>query len=548
MSLNTKKIATFAFIFSCINLFYVMFAAAQCKDEESYEIVEASLRKWDSSKEKFKSEVIQDDSVLGKFTNNDNDLKKNSSVCKGDRIHIYKDFHLKCRLKSGGKEFTIKKGPTTFTFGKKLIHQNEGKVEYYILRPRELIIRLKSIILIVKGTNIEANILRNKIDITVKGEISVISDNAIRVEGIKIASLKNAYIVSANDDPYSFSYLPEPEKILEFATREEAVEHFENQLGTVKSDTRAASLKNNIGRIYFEFAEYEKAMKIFKEISDNLDKDMAELENRIWVGIVQNNLGAVFYSIGEYDNAVQHYIKASGVEEDIFGRESSVTAITYNNLSLAYRGKGNTEESLRYIRDALEVDEKVSGRSPSKISTRFNSRGFVFYDKKEYNRALLDFEKALNVNLGTIGENHQNTAIAYNNLGSVWRKRGGYKKAIDYYRSALDINLNIFRNDKHPHIAVNYNNLGLALRDNGEYHKAINCFHNALTVLGESSPDRAISLNGLGSAYQGMGEYEKAIEKYQKALEISSNSSGRKYLDTKLIEENIEKLKKNMER
>ncbi len=390
--------------------------------------------------------------------------------------------------------------------------------------------------------------------IAIEGEIAANFNYEIKIGEMGnekiIKNMKRGVIISGGDGEYrSIEYPSDVEAISEkFDDYDSAIDYFNKQLKEYEhegEDIEIVSTKNNIGRIYFGYAEYEKARKFFEASLDDLDdkswfsifqnESEARWYKKFWTATLQNNIGTTWYKEDEYDKAVEHYRKALEIDLEIFGEEHPETAITYNNLALVLSDKEDFDDALYYEEKSQRIRSKFFSKDDPVTATAYNSYGYILYGKQEYGNAARHFEKALNITREI--RDDAKTAIAYNNMGSVYRKKGKYYIAKRSYENALKF----FDKKNKYDIAVTYNNLGLTLRDKGdyesivlglesnEYDEAINYFEKALDIFDEDS-DRAISFGGLISVYNAQGRYMERIYEAEDCFkELSKN--GRNSLD-----------------
>ena len=160
------------------------------------------------------------------------------------------------------------------------------------------------------------------------------------------------------------------------------------------------------------------------------------------------------------------------------------------------------------------------------------------------------YEEILRILEAELGPEHPSVAITLNNLAVLYKSMGDYEKALPLYQRALDICENVL-GPQHPSVATTLNNLAVLYESMGDYEKALPLYQRALdiseNVLGPQHPSVATTLNDLAGLYKSMGDYEKALPFYQRALEILKNKLGSAHPNFKIVEQNIQILKAEME-
>ncbi len=289
-----------------------------------------------------------------------------------------------------------------------------------------------------------------------------------------------------------------------------------------------------------DYAHYEEAVKIYQRqiaFSEELyGKDSED------TAISYNNIGLVYMNQGDYDKALDFYFKALDIDEKVLGEEHPDTATDYNNIAGVYYSKGDYDKALEYFFKALGIVRKVLGEMHPYSASTYNNIGSIFDDKGDYDKALEYHFKALDIREKVLGKEHPDTAISYNNIGLIYDDKGEYDKALEYHFKALDIHEKVLGKE-HPSTATSYNNIGLVYDDKGDYDKALEYHLKALDirekVLGKEHPSTATSYNNIAGVYYSTGDYDKALEYYEKALLIDEKVLGKEHPDTAIDYNNI---------
>ncbi|MBO1223486.1 MAG: toll/interleukin-1 receptor domain-containing protein [Candidatus Scalindua sediminis] len=243
-------------------------------------------------------------------------------------------------------------------------------------------------------------------------------------------------------------------------------------------------------------AEYDKSMAILNSILA-LDPEHAT---------TLNDLGEVWREKGEYDKAIKYHEKALESYLKNFGEEHPDVAIIWNNLGCDCLLKGKYDKAIEYYEKSLKSYLKNFGEEHQHVAVSWNNLGEVWRQKNECGKAIEYFDKALKSDLKNFGEDHPVVATRWNNLGLACRRIGEYVKAIEYHEKALKSCLNYFGED-HPKVAASRNNLGLAWKQISEYDKAVECFEKALKSLKKA----------------GLHHYAKKVEKHLKLTREQRN-------------------------
>ena len=283
----------------------------------------------------------------------------------------------------------------------------------------------------------------------------------------------------------------------------------------------------------FNYAHYNESVKIYLRqiaLSEELyGKDSTD------TAISYNNIGLVYDNKGDYDKALEYYSKALNIKEKVLGKEHPSTATSYNNIAGVYDSKGDYDKALEYHFKALDIREKVLGKEHPDTATSYNNIGLVYKRQGNYDKALEYYFKALYIDEKVLGKEHPHTATDYNNIAGVYYSKGDYVKALEFYFKALDIREKVLGKE-HPDTATDYNNIGSVYWKQGIYDKALEYYFKAMhvyeTVLGLKHPLIATSYNNIGTVYDDKGDYDKALEYYEKALDIKEKVLGKEHPST----------------
>lgn len=187
-----------------------------------------------------------------------------------------------------------------------------------------------------------------------------------------------------------------------------------------------ASAYNNIGACNRKLGLYEeaidsylKALAIYESKGD-LDKQAT----------VNNNIGMVYSYLNLNDKAIEYHLKA----KNVFEQQDNKKGISevYNNIAIIYANDGNLENALDYFKYSLDIEKELKDQKG--IAESFNNVGAVYYYMQEIDSALVyfkgsaDTERAIG-NLAGVG-------TSYNNIAQVLMENDRLQEAKIYIDSA----------------------------------------------------------------------------------------------------------------
>ena len=271
-------------------------------------------------------------------------------------------------------------------------------------------------------------------------------------------------------------------------------------------------LLNEYGIFLYKYAYYEESIEVnlrFIRLSEETNG-----QNKT-TAVSYNNIGIVYYNLGEYDKALEYYFKALEIQKAVLGEKHRDTAVSYNNIGAVYQNLGDYDKALEYHNKALEIRKEVLEEKHSDTAISYGNIGAVYGNLGDYDKALEHFIKALEITKDVLGEKHPDTAGFYYNIGLVYDELGDYDKALEYYNKALEIFKDVL-GENHPHTAASYNNIGVVYDNLGDDGKALEYFNKALEIrkerLGESHPDTQTIIENIEEAKQKLEESQGKTE------------------------------------
>ncbi|MDP8298793.1 MAG: tetratricopeptide repeat protein [Candidatus Tantalella remota] len=270
----------------------------------------------------------------------------------------------------------------------------------------------------------------------------------------------------------------------------------------------------NLGRIYEQKNEYEKAAQLYRRAVQLLPDDF----------VAYYNLGNAYRGLGEDRKAILAYTKAI----EIYPNKADM----YNNLGNAYKEVGDIKMAIAQFEKAISVDPGHPWA--------YNNLGVLYGQLGDTEKARAYYGKAVSVDPGY--------ADAYFNLSVQSYRAGQYGVAVGYCDKAIKTGyvvppaflqmLESYRGlaagtgggeDKSAVNTVEMLNWeGEELGRAGRVDEAIETFSQALEI----DPDNAETLNNLGYAYYVKGDREKGKAHFEKAIEVDPlNEKARQNLE-----------------
>lgn len=286
-------------------------------------------------------------------------------------------------------------------------------------------------------------------------------------------------------------------------------------------DEKYETLLDDYSGFLYDYGEYESA----------LDVNLRQLKIRkklygpkhIDIALSFFNIGSIYFQQSDYNKALEYYNRARSVWKKNLVKESELGSPFYNNIGVIYDRQGYFNKALDYHQKALRINQKILGEKHFETATSYNNIGTVYSELEEYGKALENYFKALNIRMETVGDKHPFTANSYNNIGVVYVKQEEYEKALEHFNEALRIRIEVLGLN-HQDTAVSFHNIGSLYEHQGCYEKALEYSLKALhiyeKVYGTENYYTAVSYDGIGKVYAGLKDYSQALKYHFKALAV----------------------------
>jgi len=249
-------------------------------------------------------------------------------------------------------------------------------------------------------------------------------------------------------------------------------------LDTIKKSPEDELVQNNLGSIYMEKKDYEKAMKHIKEA----------IKIAPYYVDAHFNLAAIYNKRGQYDQEFKELKKVLELNPNFLN--------AYISLGNFYEKIGSNDKAIETYKKAMEIDKK-SGAPHYNIAVLFSKLGLVDVAEDEYKKAI-----SLDPDL----------AMAHNNLGNIYFKKRLIKEAIKEYKLAVRHDSKLFEA---------YNNLGSALSEIGKDEEAINFLKIAIKL----KKEKYIPHFNLGRIYMKKKMFVNATREFENVLKLKPDYS-----------------------
>jgi len=397
-------------------------------------------------------------------------------------------------------------------------------------------------------------------------------------EDIKLLFQKIGELLDSEEDVDDYlehtEWMPFGENILELIVKYKVFNQFETK-------PEIYTIQKNIGWLYDEIDEYEKAKIALERALESATKDLG-FENT-FVTDCQSKLAMILNKLGESEKARDFLEQVIETDIKILDNESDLLALHRNNLAVVYATIGEYNKALDLMTVVIESEIKNFGDKAARISIRYSVLAGIYSYLKENEKAKEYYEKSLEINRMHFPENHPRIAHTLFSLGVLYFDRDN-KKAKEAFEKAFNIYSEHFKENSENVASAEYY-LGMLYlseikdtNDKIEIEKACNFLERSLSTrieknginslavaqiqyilgiilyytknekeegkdileavlktriekLGENHKDVADVQFQLGKVYSDMEENEKARDLFERALRTRTEQLGENHAD-----------------
>ncbi len=241
-----------------------------------------------------------------------------------------------------------------------------------------------------------------------------------------------------------------------------------------------------------------------------------------------NDIGTLYENSNDYEKALKIYLKAISLLKNNNGDE--ITYSLYNNISNIYSSFGQTEKAKQYLKEAISIGKSIKDSPGLSLAPNLNL-GNIALDAKEYDNALYHYLEALKI---ADSLNYtERVAQAKSNIAYAYYLKEEYNKGILYSKEAVELYKDL---QVEPYYNIStLHTLGVSYLGVKEYKKAEQVLLECLT----SSKENSFML-GLEVCNEAMYELKQEQKKFEEALFYHKQYV--KYKDSVLNVETVKEL------
>ncbi len=247
-------------------------------------------------------------------------------------------------------------------------------------------------------------------------------------------------------------------------------------------ETFVGGASNALGEVKEALAHYERAVVLARETGGSEASAL-------------NNIGVIYSEASDQQKALEYFLRALPLYKPLGDQFSE--AITLNNIGNAYNRLGEPQKALDYLQQALPKLEAIGAKGPQSFT--LSNIGIAYRGLGDYEKALSYFNQAQTIQQQT--GNKMQEAETLDQLGVLYSRQNKPQKALEYHQQALQL-LRATGNVRRE--AVSLSNLGHVYTALGRLDEGLDHFNQALSTF-----RRLGDLNNTANALEGRARVEQ---------------------------------------
>lgn len=291
-----------------------------------------------------------------------------------------------------------------------------------------------------------------------------------------------------------------------------------------------------LGETQRSLGQYKEAEKTFNEAIAWAEK--AGRKKKYTLNMIYNDLGVLYFDNSQFEKAEKFWKES----EKISG---SLSYMPVNNLARLYITWGKSDLASQYLEKAK--------RFCNQRKQKYYARAFYFYSLAENEKRLGNYDKSeeayknsLNAAKKVVDKTHFHSTIVQGGLADLYRAQSKFDSAEEILKEVLKARLDIF-DEGNPFVAESMYSLANVLADQGKYGQAHEYAQKAIGVLnnlfdGGNNMFTVKANQTLANINRQQGKYQEAETLLKQCIEAETNIFGKSHLDIAHLQRDLAKV------
>lgn len=259
---------------------------------------------------------------------------------------------------------------------------------------------------------------------------------------------------------------------------DKAIEYMEKAINVQKQTIHLAigSFMNNLGNLYHNKGEYDKALECYLESIKLKLKDIGE--DHFDIATTYSNIGLIYMEKGDYNKSLEYLNKCLFIREKRLGTNNILYSDVLNNLAYNYYYLGDLKNAELCTRKSIEITKSLYPDDEVYFSNYYIT-ALIYCKAHKFNIADQYVKKCLNI-INKDNSDSYGAALFYRLQGTFHLEQNFFDKAIESLEKSLHIFQKLLTSKHHPNILKLYNQIGDVYIKKLQYEKALDYFNSAL--------------------------------------------------------------------
>ena len=277
---------------------------------------------------------------------------------------------------------------------------------------------------------------------------------------------------------------------------------------------------HKIGDIFLAMSDYHEAMESYNWALDVMYSEPSH--HRVDIGEILDNKGNIHYSKGEIDEALQCHQDALRSKQVDLGEDHPELASTYHQIGNCLSDQGNIEDAIVHFEEAIRLKGLDPEGGPERDSDVLTIEGVLYNLEGDQEHGLECYEKSLQILVTKVPHRKEKVASLLHLIGCVYLMSGEQKKAMKLFEESLQARRKVL-GFVHLDVASTLFNMAFLHQTRNRLDKALKCLEEALKIRQLRLPDSekvAVTHEKIGIHARTIGKTKKAQIAFEEALRI----------------------------